>query len=157
MQSGDWIRFVWGGCSRGKFCYFGREVIFRWCGFVPDRWVRCVRNNALHECRDPACRRPFGVRLNAAGVCSEMTPVGFYTCSPLHECRDPACRRPFGVRLNAAGVCSEMTPVGFYTCSPLLVCRDPACRRPFGVRLRGNVWLQRSPLHGDAAPLRMTQ
>ncbi len=30
-------------------------------------------NYALRECRDSACRRPFGVRRNAAGVCSEMT------------------------------------------------------------------------------------
>ena len=36
-------------------------------------------------------------------------------------------------------------------------CRDSACRRPFGVRLRGNGWFHRSSLHGDAAPLRMTQ
>ena len=57
----------------GEVFYFRREVIFRWCGFAPDWWVGCVRNNALHECRDPARRRPFGVRLNAAGVCSEMT------------------------------------------------------------------------------------
>ena len=35
--------------------------------------------NALRECRDSACRRPFGVRRNAAGVCSEMTRRGdFY-------------------------------------------------------------------------------
>ena len=27
----------------------------------------------MHECRDSACQRPFGVRRNAAGVCSEMT------------------------------------------------------------------------------------
>ena len=32
-----------------------------------------LHDNAIHECRDSACRRPFGVRRNAAGVCSEMT------------------------------------------------------------------------------------
>ena len=31
------------------------------------------RRYAWLECRDSACRRPFGVRRNAAGVCSEMT------------------------------------------------------------------------------------
>ena len=59
-----------------------------------------IRWDTLCECRDSACRRPFGVRRNVAGVCSEMTPVGFYTCLPLLVCRDPACRRPFGVRLR---------------------------------------------------------
>ena len=39
MQSEDLIRFVWGGCSRGKFCYFGREVVFGWCGFALFLWV----------------------------------------------------------------------------------------------------------------------
>ena len=36
-------------------------------------------------------------------------------------------------------------------------CRDSACWRPFGVRLRGNGRVLYSPLHGYAAPLRMTQ
>ena len=33
----------------------------------------CLQRNPTHECRDPARRRPFGVRRNAVGVCSEMT------------------------------------------------------------------------------------
>ena len=58
--------------SWGKFL-LGREVIFSECGFAPDWRAGAFGYNALHECRDSACRRPFGVRRNAAGVCSEMT------------------------------------------------------------------------------------
>ena len=39
-----------------------------------ERHMGCsLQYSAIHECRDSACRRPFGVRRNAAGVCSEMT------------------------------------------------------------------------------------
>ena len=128
----------WGGTTRGSF---PTDCAPAECG------SRQTHPPKMKPCRErPMCR--------SASVKRYLLT---HDIKALHECRDSACRRPFGVRRNAAGVCSEMTPVGFYTCLPLLVCRDPACRRPFGVRLRGNVWLQRSPLHGDVAPLRMTQ
>ena len=47
-------------------------------------WGAISRGYALHECRDSACWRPFGVRRNAAGVCSEMTQWGdFYASSTI--------------------------------------------------------------------------
>ena len=57
-----------------------------------------------------------------------------------------------GVRLRTRFVCGMR-----FVVDALHVCRDPACRRPFGVRLRGVFRLYRSPLQGNAAPLRMTQ
>ena len=43
------------------------------CRSVPGECYLLTTYNAIRECRDSACRRLFGVRLNAAGVCSEMT------------------------------------------------------------------------------------
>ena len=92
---------------------------------------------ALHECRDSACRRPFGVRRNAVGVCSEMT-------------------RRLGALWNITDSL-QCCYLLIYDYDALHECRDSACWRPFGVRLRGNDWFQSSPLHCCAAPLRMTQ
>ena len=92
---------------------------------------------ALHKCRDSACRRPFGVRRNAVGVCSEMTR-----------------------RLGALWDITYLLQCYYlliYDYDALPEGRDSACRRPFGVRLRGNGWLSRSPSRRRAAPLRMTQ
>ena len=58
---------------QGSFWWFGR------CGALQSTASRticgwgAIRGYALRECRDSACWRPFGVRRNAAGVCSEMT------------------------------------------------------------------------------------
>ena len=66
--------FEGGGDMGEVFCVWGgvnllqRAASRPFCG-----WGSAVRRYALHECRDSACRRPFGVRRNAAGVCSEMT------------------------------------------------------------------------------------
>ena len=162
-MSDNLFRFLqWRGFVGKFFCLSGRCGLVVECGFAHVLWA-----GARNDTRGA----PFGLRLveyvtrqgyNMVGndPCCRSVPGECYlltTYNAIRECRDSACRRPFGVRRNAAGVCSEMTPVGFYTCLPLLVCRDSACWRPFGVRLRGNVWLQHSPLHGDAAPLRMTQ
>ncbi len=94
-------------------------------------------DDAIHECRDSACRRPFGVRRNAAGVCSEMT-------------------RRLGTLWNIT-YSLQCCYLLIYDYDAIHECRDSACRRPFGVRLRGNDWFRRSPLHRCAAPLRMTQ
>ena len=63
-------------------------------------------------------------------------------------------RREFFCRVRLSRFFGEWGAFGY---NALHECRDSACRRPFGVRLRGNGWFRRSPLHGDAAPLRMTQ
>ncbi len=52
-----------------------RQSGYRAVGVVGALWGCYL----LCGCRDPACGRPFGVRLNAEGVSSEMTQrVGYF-------------------------------------------------------------------------------
>ena len=112
------FRFFGGGCRTGKFLSVW-EVGFCHVVRLRARLVgEAFGDDAIHECRDSACRRPFGVRRNAAGVCSEMTRrlgalwditdslqccyLLIYDYDAIHKCRDSACWRPFGVRLRGS-------------------------------------------------------
>ena len=60
--------------SWGKFLVFWEVRFFlQSAASHPIGGWDAFRRYSLHECRDSACRRPFGVRRNAVGVCSEMT------------------------------------------------------------------------------------
>ena len=112
-------RFFGGGCRTGKFFVgLGGRILSRCAASRVIGGRGAFGDDAIHECRDSACRRPFGVRRNAAGVCSEMTRrlgalwdityswqccyLLIYDYDAIHKCRDSACWRPFGVRLRGS-------------------------------------------------------
>ena len=82
MQCEDLFRFVLGGCSWGKFLGFGREVQILYMVRLsrPIGEQKAFGDDALHECRDSACWRPFGVRLRGNG---------WFSCSLLHGSAAP--------------------------------------------------------------------
>ena len=62
MQSEDLIRFVWGGCSRGKFfVVLGRGRFFAGCGFALGLFVECDSLLMPYTCAEiPPAGAPSG-------------------------------------------------------------------------------------------------
>ncbi len=138
--------FVVAGSCGEVFCVLGgRDFLQRAASHSFGRWG-AFRGSALHECRDSACRRPFGVRQNAAGVCSEMTRrvwrfVRYNLFVAIVLCAAVAVQGSFWVWTGRcffeSAASHSFGRWGAFRGYALHECRDSACRRPFGVRLRG--------------------